>query len=209
MFSDGRCPAFLLVAKGLIRWEYWNISLPEFFIKHKVICKMRSLKPIIGAYQGHTIAPINLTNSGRLDSLVRAGKIYLSLQDAIALALENNLDIEVQRYALPLAQADLLRAKAGAAIRGISTSVAGSNQGSSSQSLTNTTTSTTTAGTPGGITSTLYAGPLTQSLDPVVQGQLNWGHYSSPQTNTLFTGVTSLVQRQSNYNFSIGRGFLT
>jgi outer membrane protein TolC len=166
-------------------------------------------RPVIGAYQGHTIAPINLNNSGRLDSLVRAGKIYLSLQDAIALALENNLDIAVQRYALPLAQADLLRSKAGAAIRGISTSIASSNQGSSSQSLTNTTTSATTAGTPGGITSTLYAGPLTESLDPVVQGQLNWGHYTSPQTNTLFTGVTSLVQRQSNYNFSIGRGFLT
>jgi outer membrane protein TolC len=165
-------------------------------------------RPVIGAYQGHTIAPINLTNSGRLDSLVRAGKIYLSLQDAIALALENNLDIEVQRYALPLAQADLLRAKSGGAIRGISTSIASSNQGSNSQSLTNTTTGTT-AGTPGGITSTLYAGPLTQSLDPVVQGQINWGHYTSPQTNTLFTGVTSLVQTQSNYNFSIGRGFLT
>src|SRR5215469_15121769 len=108
-------------------------------------------RPVIGNYQGHTIAPINLTNSGRLDSLVRAGKIYLSLQDAIALALENNLDIEVQRYALPLAQADLLRAKSGGAIRGISTSISSSNQGSSSQSLTNTTTSTTTSGTPGGI----------------------------------------------------------
>src|SRR6516165_1071529 len=147
MFSDGRCPAFLLVAKGLIRWEYWNISLPEFFIKHKVICKMRSLKPIlavfcavlaaaplfgqdikletggdrpvIGAYQGHTIAPINLTNSGRLDSLVRAGKIYLSLQDAIALALENNLDIEVQRYTPLQAESDLLRAKAGGLLRGV------------------------------------------------------------------------------------------
>jgi len=165
-------------------------------------------RPVIGAYQGHTIAPIHLTNSGRLDSLVRAGKLYLSLQDAIALALENNLDIEVQRYALPLAQADLLRAKAGAAIRGISTNIASSNQGSSSLSLTNTTTATT-AGTPGGITSTLYAGPLTQSLDPVIQGQLNWGHQTSPQSTTLFTGVTSLVQTQKNYNFSIGRGFLT
>jgi outer membrane protein TolC len=165
-------------------------------------------RPVIGAYQGHTIAPINLTNSGRLDSLVRAGKIYLSLQDAIALALENNLDIEVQRYALPLAQADLLRAKSGGAIRGISTSIASSNQGSNSQSLTNTTTGTT-AGTPGGITSTLYAGPLTQSLDPVIQGQLNWGHQTIPQSTTLFTGVTSLVQTQKNYNFSIGRGFLT
>src|SRR5947209_18021321 len=132
--------------------------------------------PVIGRYQAHHVAPINLNNSGRLDALVRAGKIYLSLQDAIALSLENNLDLEVQRYALPLAQADLLRAKSGGAIRGISTSIASSNQGSSTQSLTNTTTGTTTSGTPVGITSTLFAGPLTESLDPVLQGQLNWGH---------------------------------
>jgi outer membrane protein TolC len=165
-------------------------------------------RPVIGAYQGHTIAPINLNNTGRLDSLVRAGKIYLSLQDAIALALENNLDIDVQRYALPLAQADLLRAKSGAVIRGISTNVASSNQGSNSQSLTNTTTGTT-AGTPAGITSTTFSGPQTASLDPVLQGQLNWGHYTTPEPNPVFTGVTSLVQTQKNYNFGIVQGFLT
>ncbi len=165
--------------------------------------------PVIGRYQTHAIAPINLANSGRLDALVRAGKIYLSLQDAIALALENNLDIEVQRYALPLAQADLLRAKSGGAIRGISTSIATSNQGANSQSLTSTTTGGTTAGTLGGITSTQYSGPLTESLDPVLIGQMNWGHQTSPQTNTLFTGVTSLVQTQKNYNFSVAQGFLT
>ena len=44
------------------------------------------------------VAPINLTNSGRIESLLRAGRLYLSLQDAVALALENNLDIELQRY---------------------------------------------------------------------------------------------------------------
>jgi outer membrane protein len=165
-------------------------------------------RPVIGRFQAHTVPPINLTNSGRLEALVRAGKIYLSLQDAIALSLENNLDIEVQRYALPLAQADLLRAKSGASIRGISTSIASSNQGSTTQSLTNTTTGTT-AGTPGGITSTTFSGPVTESLDPILQGQVNWGHQSQPQTNTLFTGVTSLVQTQKNYNFGIAQGFLT
>src|SRR5690242_3396937 len=64
-------------------------------------------------WQGRTIAPINVSNSARLESLVRAGKIYLSLQDAVALALENNIDIEIQRYAPRLAEADLLRARAG------------------------------------------------------------------------------------------------
>jgi outer membrane protein TolC len=222
-----------LPAKGLIGWKYRNSSFAESVLAIKVICKMHTLKPmlalfcavlvaapvfaqeiqletggdrpVIGRYQAHPIAPVNLANSGRLEALVRAGKIYLSLQDAIALALENNIDIEVQRYAMPLAQADLLRAKSGGLIRGISTSVSSSNQGSTTQSLTNT----TTAGTPGGITSTTFAGPATESLDPIIQGQLNWGHYSTPQTNTLFTGVTSLVQTQKNYNFGLAQGFLT
>jgi hypothetical protein len=73
-------------------------------------------------YQEKTIDPASLANSERVEKLVRAGKLYLSLQDAIALALENNLDIE-----LPLRsadrEADLLRAQAGGLLRGVSQSV--------------------------------------------------------------------------------------
>jgi len=64
-------------------------------------------------YQWRQEPPVNLSNSSRFDSLLRGGQLYLSLQDAIALALENNLDIEVQRYSLRSVNADLLRAKAG------------------------------------------------------------------------------------------------
>src|SRR5438128_3371000 len=71
-------------------------------------------------YIGREVSPINLSNSGRIESLIRAGKIYLSLQDVIALALENNLDIEVQRYTPLLAQQALLRAKADGPIRVLS-----------------------------------------------------------------------------------------
>src|SRR5687767_8637273 len=63
-------------------------------------------------FSASEIPPINLVNSTRLDSLLRAGRVYLSLQDAIALALENNLDIELQRYGPMIAQADLLRSQA-------------------------------------------------------------------------------------------------
>src|SRR5580700_1887283 len=74
------------------------------------------------AYNPRVVAPVNVSNSTRLDSLLRGGRLYLSLADAVALAIENNLDVEVQRYEFPLAQADLLRAKAGYAIDGIPTS---------------------------------------------------------------------------------------
>src|ERR1019366_8705486 len=59
-------------------------------------------------YRRPAIAPINMQNSSRLDSMIRAGKIYLSLEDAIALALENNIDIEVARYGPQFAQSDYL-----------------------------------------------------------------------------------------------------
>ena len=66
---------------------------------------------------------IDLANSGRLDSLLRAGNLYLSMQDAIALALENNLDIAIQRYGPQLADAAVLQAEAGGFARGVSTTV--------------------------------------------------------------------------------------
>jgi outer membrane protein len=63
-------------------------------------------------YQPKCVPPISISNSGRADSLIRAGNLYLSLSDAIALALENNIDVEVSRYAYPLSDAALLSAKA-------------------------------------------------------------------------------------------------
>ena len=68
-------------------------------------------------YRATEVPPINLANSNRLESLLRAGKLYLSLQDAIAMALENNLDIELQRYGPQIADANILRAKAGRFLR--------------------------------------------------------------------------------------------
>src|SRR5712671_1535509 len=74
-------------------------------------------------YQSRVVPPVNVSNSSRIDALLRAGNLYLSLSDAIALALENNLDVEIQRYEFSIAEADLLRAKAGGSIQGIPTNV--------------------------------------------------------------------------------------
>src|ERR1700688_2889386 len=65
-------------------------------------------------YTPPVFPPVNLSNSTRLDSLLRAGKLYLGLSDAIALGIENNLDVEIERYVFPIAEADLLRAQSGA-----------------------------------------------------------------------------------------------
>src|SRR5882724_5995107 len=65
------------------------------------------------AYRTPEVAPVYFNNSPRLDQLLRGGKLYLSLRDAISLGLENNLDLELERYSPRIAETDLLRAKAG------------------------------------------------------------------------------------------------
>src|SRR5207253_941992 len=63
--------------------------------------------------------PLNFHNSPRVHELIRAGGFYLSVRDALALAIENNLDVELQRYTLPIAATDVLRAKGGGIVRGL------------------------------------------------------------------------------------------
>ena len=64
-------------------------------------------------YRVRDVPPINLANSSRIESLVRAGNLYLSAPDVVALAIENNIDVEVQRYGPLLAKEVLRRAKSG------------------------------------------------------------------------------------------------
>src|SRR5260370_26456396 len=74
-------------------------------------------------YHSPAVAQVELGNSSRIEALLRAGNLYLSLQDAIDLALENNLDIAISRYGPLEAQTDLQRAQAGGALRGVSQSI--------------------------------------------------------------------------------------
>lgn len=148
-------------------------------------------------YRAKEVAPISLANSNRLESLLRGGLLYLSLQDAIALALENNLDIEVQRYGLRLAEVDLDRAKAGGAIRGVSTSISQSSAGSASGSAST-----------GGSTGAVSAGGI-PSLDPVMAMNYSWGHTTAPQVNSFIVGSNAIVSTVNNGGFQIQQGFLT
>ena len=70
-------------------------------------------------WSAHNVEPLSLRNSERLRSLIVNGTLYLSLHDMIELAVENNLDVEVQRYQLSIAGTDVLRAKGGGVTRGL------------------------------------------------------------------------------------------
>lgn len=152
-------------------------------------------------YQQRSVPPINLRNSSRLESLIRAGNLYLSAQDVIALALENNLDIEIQRYGPLLNQEVTLRAQGGGVLRPVGVGVA---QGPTSVSTTGVSLNASGGGTTSvsGVGSgqiTTSVGVTPPSLDPQLVFYTNFGHYTTPFSNTVLTGTPSLIQSQRTY----------
>ena len=153
-------------------------------------------------YQPRYVPPINLANSSRLESLVRAGNLYLSALDVVALAVENNIDVEVQRYGPLLAKEVLRRAKGGGALRSVGLGVAPGPQSVSLQGVSVTTTSVISAAgsgvsSGGGIVTQL--GPAIPSFDPSVSVLALFQHATIPQSNTILTGTTALIQTGRNY----------
>src|SRR5260370_3197085 len=90
----------------------------------KEYSKPRSAFPnLLAPYTARHVAPPNLANTPRIDQLLHDGKLYISMNDAVALALENNLDIAIARYNLNIADTDVWRSKAGASILGVNSGV--------------------------------------------------------------------------------------
>jgi outer membrane protein len=104
----------------------------------------------LGPYHRVTVPPLFEGNAARLDGLIRDGKLYLTLQDAIALALENNLDVEAERYNITLARTDVVRAQGGGSLRGLdySTELPQKGVGGPGSPLLNATTANSNPSTP-------------------------------------------------------------
>jgi outer membrane protein TolC len=168
-------------------------------------------------YRPTGVARINFDDSNRIERLMRAGRIYLSLRDAIALALENNLDIETARLNPKLQQANLMRANAGALLRNVNNSISngpssaslGVLAGANSLGATNTSAG---GGSTGGVLSGLsvqLAGSAIPNLDPTFFLNAQYQHQTSPLTSTFTTGTNFLVTTYKNANFGVQQGFLT
>jgi outer membrane protein TolC len=167
-------------------------------------------------YRPTPVPPINLVNSPRLQNLERDGKLYVSLRDCIALALENNLDIAYFRYNFPTAEADLLRTKAGASAGGVNTNIVQGTQGGfggSGGGGGSSSSGVTAAGAGGLVTSTLGNGAPVPSFDPslFIQGYVD--HTVLTQINPIQSGVPILknntIEFVSGYSqaFSTGTNF--
>lgn len=167
----------------------------------------------LGPYTSRDVAQPNSANSPRLDRLMRDGKLYISLEDAIALALENNLDLEIARYNLNIADTDIWRAKAGSSISGVASGIVQNTPGGgagglgtqvgSGQGGTSVAAGGAGAGAGGIVSSTLGAGPPVSSFDPTLTGSIVLDHFY----NTCNTPFCATNQNTTSGNFSYTQGF--
>ncbi len=167
------------------------------------------------AYSASEVPEPRLTNSSLLGRLIRDGKLYLSLSDAIRLALENNLDLAIARYNLPIANMDVLRTKAGGVFRGVNTGVVqgtpgggvgGFGAGAPGAGAGGTTSGAggAGAGASGLVQSTLGTGTAIASYDPVITGSVGAEHQTTPLASLDIYGTPSLQLNtgQANVGYS-------
>jgi outer membrane protein TolC len=150
--------------------------------------------PIAPYEVSHVDSP-NLKNGVRLGSLIHDGKLMLSLDDAVALALENNLDIAISRDNLNIAQTDIMRAEGGSSILGVNTGIVQNTPGGGVGGLSGVVGSGTggtspgsagiATGTNGLVNSTLGLGSTITSFDPIVTGTLQMDRLHTPSTNSV------------------------
>ena len=161
-----------------------------------------------------------LTNSPDLNHLIRDGKLYLSLKDAIRLALENNLDIAIARYNLPIADMDILRTKGGGVFRGVNAGVVqgtpGGGVGGFGTGAPGAGAGGTTAGAGGAgagasglVQSTLGVGTSVPSYDPSIIASIGAEHQTTPLANQRIYGVPLLQLNTGQANFGLTQAFAT
>ena len=179
----------------------------------------------LGIYRQRPVPEADLADSARLDQLIRGGSLYLSLADALALALENNLDIAVARFSPKEAETDLLRATAGANLSGVQTQIStlstassargggggggfasgpsgqatGVNQGASAQ--------IDSGGSAGSAAS--FFGTQTINLDPQLNASFGLFHTSIPQITSSVSGTNTLVSNSGTSSVNFQQGFIT
>src|SRR5208283_4826680 len=167
----------------------------------------------IAPYSPRRVEAPNLANTPRIDQLMHDGKLYISMNDAVALALENNLDIAIARYNLNIADTDVWRAKAGSSILGVNSGVVQNTPGGgvgglgtqvgSGQGGTSVAAGGAGVGAGGLVVSTLGSGPLITSFDPILTGTLQLDH-NSILASTAFSPASGVDTTTGNFSYQQG-----
>ena len=179
--------------------------------------KPRSQFPnFLAPYKARSVEAPNLSNTPRIGQLMQNGKLMLSMDDAVALALENNLDIAIARYNLNIADTDILRAKAGANILGVNSGIVQNTPGGGVGGLGGTVGSGPGgtapagggigAGTNGLVNSTLGIGSPVPSFDPIITGTFQMDRDYALSTSA-FNGVPVINTNTGTANIAYQQGF--
>jgi outer membrane protein len=194
------CAAFAQSPPGL------EVSIQEPPMK-------RYIGPILTPFhlEQRIVAPAKLTNSPRFDSLIRAGNLYLSADDVIALALENNLDIAIQRYGPYLQREVLRRAESGQPLRQVGQPVVAGPVSVSTAGVS--TLAVGVAGGGSGVTSggglVAQIGTQPPSFDPFLVAVAQYSHNTTPLSNTAVSLVPAAVSSNKIYQVQYGQSWQT
>jgi len=197
-----RIPVILLLMSSAVPAQISITAPPE----------QRLIGPVLRPFhiQRRIVSPARLSDTPRLESLVKSGNLYLTVNDVAALVLENNLDIEIQRYGPFIAREVQRRAEAGGFLRNASTPLlAGPVSVSTAGVSTNTGGLAGGAGlsSGGGIVSQI--GPVPPNLDPNLYAGFSLGHSTTPLTNTLLSQTTALTNDYRQLALQYSQSFLT
>ena len=174
----------------------------------------------LAPYRATLVPQPNLANSPLIDLMIHNGVLELSMKDAISLALENNLDIAIARYNIPIAEADILRTRAGGLFRGVNTGVVQNTPGGGVGGFGSGASGAGAGGTSGGaggsgsgagglVQSTLGTGAPVLGYDPQITGELSVEHYAEPLSNIAVYGVQLLQQNTIIGNIGYTQAFPT
>src|SRR5580704_4789576 len=172
----------------------------------------------VSPYVAHQVPPPSFGNTPRIETMLKDGKLRLSLSDAVALALENNLDLAIARFNLSIADTDIMRAKSGESVRGVATGLVQGTPGGGVGGFGSGAPGAGAGGTTGGaggagggasglVQSTLGVGTNIDSFDPIISGGMDIEHATFPQSSPVLSGVTSLQQNSGVANFNYTQGF--
>ncbi len=172
----------------------------------------------VSPYLAHQVPPPSFGNTPRIESMLKDGRLRLSLSDTVALALENNLDLAIARFNLSIADTDIMRAKSGESVRGVATGLVQGTPGGGVGGFGSGAPGAGAGGTSGGaggagggasglVQSTLGIGTNIDSFDPIVSGGMEIEHATFPQSSPVLSGVTSLQQNSGIANFNFSQGF--
>jgi outer membrane protein len=198
----------VLIAWSCLVWQLGAQPTQQFVERPHAPLFMRP-------YEGAKLAPMRISNSDRLYRLIRGGKLYLTVQDAIALAIEDNLDIEVDRYGPVSAEWTFERLQAGGPLRGVTAGNSLANQATSGQGVLGSQVSaglaTNNSGNQGAGTNAVISqiGPVTPNLDATLQSTWGFFHTTAPQPNTTQSQTPTLIDTRHVYNNAVSQGLIS